>query len=130
MNFNNIFIPPHNNNAQLLAVQVRNGNRIRVLKGADLLKRNIQNEANRLHVYGRYIIDLATKRIWNHRLSTFQRYQFITLANSVNNINRRRLSQIRMTNNVDTLNRISQIALQQATNSTFETNFFNGVNFP
>ncbi|CAG8559209.1 3460_t:CDS:1 [Funneliformis mosseae] len=130
MNLNNLLIPPHHNNAaQLLAAQVRNG-RIRILTGMDLLKQNIKYEANRLHVYGRYIIDLATNRIWHHHLSTFQRQQFITLANSLNGINRRRASQLRMTNNVDTLNRISQITLPQAITSTFENNFFNGINFP
>ncbi|CAI2164945.1 6113_t:CDS:2 [Funneliformis geosporum] len=81
INFNNIFIPPHNNNARFLAVQIRNGSRIQILTAVDLLTQNIKYEANRLHVFGRYIINLATIRIWHHRLSTYQRHQIADVIN-------------------------------------------------
>ncbi|CAI2172234.1 7916_t:CDS:2 [Funneliformis geosporum] len=113
INENRIRIPPYNNDAQIVAAQARNGGRIQRLTGKCLLKQNIQREANRLHIHRQRIINLATVRIWNIHFGTYQRNQFSTLANDANHINQRRLTHIRMTNQEDTLHRISQMTLSQ-----------------
>jgi hypothetical protein len=84
------------------------------------MKRNIVREAHRLQIYDQRIINLATNIIWNFRLTTSQKDNFTTLANSI------RTSQI---NNTDTINSIFQLTVPQVTNNSFEDNLFNGVNF-
>jgi hypothetical protein len=88
------------------------------------LKWNVILEAQRLGI-DKPIIHLATKLIWNLKLSITQRNQFTTLANNANEIN----NNVLLVNNTDTINRIIQIDSPQETNNPFELNFFNGTKF-
>ncbi|CAI2183163.1 17223_t:CDS:1 [Funneliformis geosporum] len=125
INYNNIYLFPYNNNAQIFAALARNGRRFQRLTGKGLMKRNIIREANRLRIRRQHIINLATNKIWNMVLTTSQRNRFNSLAENVNHINR---TMNDAKNN--TLDRITQITMPQATNNLYENNFFNGTNFP
>src|SRR5436190_69728 len=92
INYNNVYLLPCNNNARVLAAQTRNGRRVQRLTGKGLMKRNVEREARRLQLYNRYIINLAIDQIWNLRSTSSQRNQFISLANSSNNLNQNRVS--------------------------------------
>ncbi|GES78810.1 hypothetical protein GLOIN_2v1669593 [Rhizophagus clarus] len=70
--------------------------------------------------------DVPNKRIWL-RSTRFQRQKFIDLAREINRINDR--NNRRQDVNADTLNRITQIGVQQVTNTPFETDFYNGIQF-
>ncbi|CAG8663584.1 24_t:CDS:1 [Funneliformis mosseae] len=118
--------PPYNSNAQILAAQTRNCRSIPRITGIHLMKRNIKREANRLHVYCRHIIDLTTNHVWNFS-TAHQREQFTMLANDINNINRNR---VLLLSNAETVNRMFQITIPQATSSEFDNAFFNGSSFP
>ncbi|RIA99464.1 hypothetical protein C1645_811500 [Glomus cerebriforme] len=139
MDYENIHRLPYNNNAQILAAHARNSRKR--LTGRGLIKQNIKREAHRLQLYkthrlqlykarrlqlysrlySRHMINLATNHIWEHSTS-FQRNQFINLANNANNIN-----NIRLTDNVSTIDRIARITTRQITNNTLENDFFNGA---
>src|SRR6266498_424896 len=97
INYDNIYILPYNNNAQILAVLSRriSGRRVQRLTGKFLMKRNVGREARRLQVHSRYIINLATDYIWNLHSIPSQRQQFTNLANNANNINQNRVSRVR-----------------------------------
>ncbi|CAG8436679.1 16511_t:CDS:1 [Funneliformis caledonium] len=125
VNYITIYLLPYNNNAQILAALARNGRRFQRLTGKGLMKRNIIREAKRLHIRRQHIIYLATNQIWNMVSTTSQRNRFNTLAENANHINR----TMNDANN-NTLDRISQITMPQATNNLYEANFFNGTSFP
>ncbi|GBB85307.1 hypothetical protein RclHR1_11870008 [Rhizophagus clarus] len=112
-------------NVQVLANQLRGSER---LAGIDLMNRNVKREAYRLRFYNRLLIDLAMNIIWQY-LPSFQRNQFIRLANNVNNINQNRVLRIRPIDNTATLDRIARINNRQITNNYFEQSFFDGTNF-
>jgi hypothetical protein len=114
---------PYNNNPHELAARTRIGKRIQRLTGMNLLKRNVNLEAQRLQLHNQYLINLATNKIWSLKFTRSQRQQFINLANNANNINQN------MTRNNTNLNRIVQINIPQIINNQFEDNFFNGTNF-
>src|SRR4051794_1999602 len=115
INYNNVNLLPYNNDAEILASQIRSGKMTQILTGKGLMKLNVEREARRLQLYDRYIIDLATDKIWNLHLTSSQRNQFISLANDANNINKR-IDFI----NDDTIERITRIPTQQITNNNFE----------
>jgi len=109
LNYNNVYQLPYNNDAHILALHMRNNQR---LTGKDLIKQNIKREAHRLHFYSQRIINLATNKIWNKRSTSSQRNQFISLASNANNINQ-----------------IVRLTVPQITDDPFKNIFFNGVNF-
>ncbi|CAG8738900.1 10353_t:CDS:1, partial [Funneliformis mosseae] len=100
-------------NAQILAAQMRCVRNIPNIIGQTLLKRNVKREANRLRMYNRHIISLATDYIWNNS-TAFQRDQFTTLAESVNNINRNHALRL---SREDFIFRMTQITTPQPTHS-------------
>ena len=51
LDYNIIHLLPFNNNAYMVSAHVRNGARIQMLTGKDLLKWNIEREAQRLHLH-------------------------------------------------------------------------------
>jgi len=122
INYNQIFLLPCNNNAQVLAAQARNDMRVQKLTGQGLLKRNVEYEANRLHISNLYTIHLATDGIWKS-CGSLQRQLFTNLANDANNINRNHMV------NADTIDRISRMVTPQVTNNIYQDNFFNGTSF-
>lgn len=112
-------------NSNVLAACFRNGKRA---KGRGLMQQIVYQEARRLQItQSHYIIILATKKIWL-RSTHFQRQKFIDLSREINRIidrNRRQVTDV----NADTLNRITQIGAQEVTNTPFENDFYNGVQF-
>jgi hypothetical protein len=132
INYNNIYLLPCDNNAQIFAVQSRYRGRIRRLTGKCLMKRNVRREAHRLQIYNRYLINLATDQIWSLHSTFSQRNRFVNLANNANSLNQIRVQRVRRTNSSNTpntLDRIAQITAPQITNNPFEDNIFNGTNF-
>ncbi|GBB93539.1 hypothetical protein RclHR1_21900001 [Rhizophagus clarus] len=112
-------------NAQLLATQTKNLK----ITGKDLIKKNVENEVNRLQLYDQYLIIKATDYIWDSHSTPSQKESFENLANNVNviiNINQNRNSSI---NNSDTIDRITRITIPQIINdhNSFENYFFNGT---
>src|SRR5688572_24902437 len=85
INYNRIYLP-YNSNAQIIAAHMRSGKIIQEPTGMDLMEQNVRREANRLNLRSQHIIRLATNRIWNFS-TIFQKDQFTTLANDVNDIN-------------------------------------------
>ncbi|CAG8599008.1 6674_t:CDS:1 [Funneliformis caledonium] len=120
INYHRIYLP-FNSNAQILAAQMRCVRNIPNIIGQTLLKRNVKREANRLRMYNRHIISLATDYIWNNS-TAFQRDQFTTLAESVNNINRNHALRL---SREDFIFRMNQITTPQPTHSIL----FNGSSF-
>lgn len=122
ININNLYNFSYNSN--MFATRFRNGKRA---TGKALMQQIVHQEARRLQIIpSHYIIIIATKRIWN-RSTRFQRQKFIDSAHEINRINdrnRRRITDV----NADTLNRISQINVQNA-GTPFEKDFYNGVQF-
>jgi hypothetical protein len=125
INYEKIYELPYGDKPLMVASHARNFNTtIPKLTGFSLLKWNVILEAQRLGI-DKPIIHLATKLIWNLKLSITQRNQFTTLANNANEIN----NNVLLVNNTDTINRIIQIDSPQETNNPFELNFFNGTKF-
>ena len=123
LNYDFVCLPPFNNNPNDVATHVRNNTRIQILAGKDLLKWNIEREAQRLRLYDqRLLMSSATDRIWRLICTSYQRQQFERLANNANIINQ----NIRQVID-DTLGRISQINVQQVTNNPLFDNFYNGT---
>src|SRR3954447_13292460 len=90
INHANLDILPYNNDAQILASQARNGGRIQLLTGKDLMELNVKREADRLEIYSQHIINLATEYIWSlwdSRSMLLKTSQFTDLANNANHIN-------------------------------------------
>ncbi|RIA95731.1 hypothetical protein C1645_816320 [Glomus cerebriforme] len=123
-NLNNdiIYSLPFENNANDLAIHIRNNTTIKLLTGKCILRWNVEREAQRLQINDQDIIYLATNMIWNSHL---QRDQFTKLANDANDINRD-FDQA----SFDTRNRMSLLGNQQISiNNPFEHGLFNGTNF-
>ncbi|PKY53154.1 hypothetical protein RhiirA4_471204 [Rhizophagus irregularis] len=124
ININNLYNLSYNSN--MFAARFRNGKRA---TGRGLMQQIIYQEARRLQmISNHYVIIMATKRIW-HRSTRSQRQIFIDSAHEINRINdrnRRRIMDVNV--NADTLNRISQINIQQV-DTTFEKDIYNGVQF-
>ncbi|RIA87881.1 hypothetical protein C1645_827155 [Glomus cerebriforme] len=126
VNYNNIYLLPHNNDAQLLAVQINNER----ITGKDLIKQNVESEALRLHLYCQHLISRATDYIWDIHSTPSQRNEFNILAVNSNNISRINQNQNRSINNTDTIDRIARINLPQITNNNpFGNCLFNGTSF-
>src|SRR3954451_21051898 len=124
LNYDVIYLLPFNNDSHMVSAHARNGARIQILTGRDLLKWNVILEAQRLQLHNRLVINLATNRIWRLRCTRFQRQQFTSLANDSNSINQNLRRVID-----DTLNRIAQMNIPQVSNNSLENNFYNGTKF-
>ncbi|GES95333.1 hypothetical protein GLOIN_2v1595040 [Rhizophagus clarus] len=113
INYKNVICPPHNNDALILADRARNGTSFQTLTGKNFLKQNIEREVYRLNLaYDLHMINLATNKIWIHRLTHLQRQQFENPAIIANNINT-----------------ITQMPVQEITTNSLEYDFFNGTSF-
>ncbi|GBC00148.1 hypothetical protein RclHR1_03760012 [Rhizophagus clarus] len=91
INDNNVSRLPYNNNANDLAIHIRNDVSMTgvfaSITGESLLRQNMEHEAHLNNQHNQHIIDLAADVFWNTRLSYQQRNQFTNLANDVNDIN-------------------------------------------
>src|ERR1044072_908802 len=89
LNYDAVCQPPFNNNPQVIAAQVRNGTRIQILEGKDLLMWNIKLEAKRLQLQNRNLslVTVVTDQVWSSRAMRSKRKRFISLAENANIIN-------------------------------------------
>jgi hypothetical protein len=125
LNYNNICIPPFNNDPYVVATKARNSTRIQILNGKDLLWWNIKLEIQRLKLRkNRNMIKKITDKVWNSEQMRPKREVFESLAKDANIINK----NIKLVID-DTLSRISQINIPQVTNNPLFDDFYNGVNF-
>ncbi|CAG8611362.1 11540_t:CDS:1, partial [Funneliformis mosseae] len=129
IHYDDIYRLPYNGNVQILSIQSRSNGRVQILTGNGLMKRNLVRESQRLQIYNRHLINLAMIYIWNIHSTSFQRGQFIDLANDANILNRNHVSRGDWINTPSTIDLISRITVPQISSNNNEQNFFNGAAF-
>jgi hypothetical protein len=112
LNYNVICLLPFNNDPYKVAAHrvLRNAKSFQTLSGENLLKWNVENEAQRIQPNNQDVIDAATNQIWNLKFTPSQRCQFKTLANDA-----------------DTLYRIAQINTPRVADNPLVNEFYNGM---
>ncbi|RIA83311.1 hypothetical protein C1645_809286 [Glomus cerebriforme] len=88
-----------------------------ITSGKKLMKLNLELEAKRLS-YNQPNLDSIADKIWDSQLKESQKKKFTDLATSINRVIY-----------APTINDISRIINNQATNNSFETNFLKGTSF-
>ncbi|RGB39566.1 hypothetical protein C1646_689404 [Rhizophagus diaphanus] len=122
LNYDIIPLIPFENDPEKVATHVRLFTEINILTGKDVFKWNIEDEAKRLRVYNKRLIDSVTDIVWQSKITCSQKKQFESLSNGANDINQKMRQVVE-----DTRKSISQISVTQETNLTLPDYFYNGT---
>ncbi|PKC15042.1 hypothetical protein RhiirA5_494887 [Rhizophagus irregularis] len=117
-----ISLIPFENDPKKVATHVRLFTEINILTGKEVFKWNIEEEAKRLQVHNKRLIDSVTDIVWQSRITCSQKQRFESLSNGANDINQKMRQAVE-----DTRNSISQINVTQETDLILPDYFYNGT---